>query len=45
MQEMENRSLEQIRAFLAGNQEVRFQEEGREEIYGWVGRLLRQQDY
>jgi transposase InsO family protein len=45
MQEMENPSLEQIRAFLAGNQEVRFQGEGREEIYGWVGRLLRQQDY
>src|SRR5450631_1042379 len=45
MQEMENPSLEQIRAFLAGNQEVRFQGEGREEIYGWVGRLLGQQDY
>jgi hypothetical protein len=45
MQEMENPSLEQIRAFLAGSQEVRFQGEGREEIYGWVSRLLRQQDY
>ena len=44
-QEMENPSLEQIRAFLAGSQEVRFQGEGREEIYGWVSRLLRQQDY
>jgi transposase InsO family protein len=45
MQEMENPSLEQIRAFLAGNGEVRFQGEGREEIYGWVDRQLRQQDY
>ena len=42
---MENPSLEQIRAFLAGKREVRFQGEGRGEIYSWVGRLLRQQDY
>jgi transposase InsO family protein len=45
MQEMENPSLEQIRAFLEGNQEVRFKGEGREEIYAWVDRMLRQQDY
>jgi transposase InsO family protein len=45
MQEMENPSLEQIRAFLDGNQEVRFQGEGRDEIYRWVDRTLRQQDY
>lgn len=45
MQEMENPSLEQIRAFLDGNQEVRFQGEGRGEIYAWVDRTLRQQDY
>lgn len=45
MQEMENPSLEQIRAFLDGNLEVRFKGEGREEIYAWVDRLLRQQDY
>ncbi len=45
MQEMENPSLEQIRVFLDGNQEVRFQGEGRGEIYAWVDRTLRQQDY
>ena len=45
MQEMENPSLEQIRVFLDGNQEVRFQGKGRGEIYAWVDRTLRQQDY
>ncbi len=45
MQEMENPSLEQVRAFLEGNEEVCFQGEGREEIYAWVDRILRQQDY
>jgi hypothetical protein len=42
---MENPSLEQSSAFLEGNQEVRFQGEGRRKIYDWVDRRLRQQDY
>ena len=45
MQENENPSLEQIRGFLEASQEVRFQAEGRTDIYAWVERTLRQQDY
>jgi hypothetical protein len=45
MQERENPSLDQMRAFLEGNQEVRVQGEGRKEIYAWVDRLLKQRDY
>jgi len=36
---------EQIRAFLEGSQEIRFQGEGRAEVYAWVTRLLREQGY
>ena len=45
MQEIENPSLEQIRAFLEASQEVHFHAEGRADIYVWVDRTLRQQDY
>jgi hypothetical protein len=45
MQEIENPSLEQIRAFLETSQEVHFRAEGRADIYAWVDRTLRQQDY
>ncbi|MBL8293390.1 MAG: hypothetical protein JNN08_16195 [Bryobacterales bacterium] len=45
MHENENPSLEQIRAFLESSQEVQFQAEGRADIYAWVGRALKQQDY
>lgn len=45
MQEIENPSLEQIRAFLESSQEVHFHAEGRTDIYAWVDRTLRQQDY
>jgi transposase InsO family protein len=38
-------SLEEIRAFLKGNQGVRFEGQQREEIYAWVDQALRQQDY
>jgi transposase InsO family protein len=38
-------SLEQIRAFLEASGEVRFQAQQRKEVYGWVERTLRQQDY
>jgi transposase InsO family protein len=45
MQEMENPTLEQMRAFLTENAEIRFAGEGRKEIYAWADQLLRQQDY
>src|ERR1035438_5076024 len=45
MQENENPSLEQMRAFLEANQEVHFHAEGRADIYAWVERILRQQNY
>jgi hypothetical protein len=38
-------SLEQIRAFLEGSEEVRFEAQKREEVYAWVDQALRQQDY
>ena len=45
MDDGEKLGLEQIRAFLEGSDEVRFQAQDREELYGWVDRTLRQQDY
>jgi predicted DNA-binding transcriptional regulator AlpA len=45
MQEHENPSLEQMRAFLEANQEAQFHGEGRADIYAWVERILRQHDY
>ncbi len=45
MQEMENPSLGQIKAFLEGSQEVRFHAEGRAVIYAWVDQTLRRQGY
>jgi len=45
MQEIEQASLEQMRVFLEGSQEVRFQGEDREEIYAWVDGIVRGQDY
>jgi transposase InsO family protein len=41
----EKLSLEQIRAFLEGSDEVRFEGRNREEVYGWVNQTLRQQRY
>jgi transposase InsO family protein len=41
----EKLSLEQIRAFLKGSDEVRFEGRNREEVYGWVNQTLRQQRY
>ena len=38
-------SLEQIRAFLAASEPVKFAAHGREEIYKWVEHALRAQDY
>ena len=45
MQEIENPSLEQIRAILESSRTVEFRAEGRSDIYAWVERTLRQQDY
>src|SRR5277367_4022712 len=38
-------SLEEIRAFLESSGEVSFEAQDRKELYGWVDRNLRQQDY
>ena len=45
MKDGEKLSLEQIRAFLEASDEVRFQAQDKGELYGWVERTLRQQDY
>src|SRR5258708_2647736 len=41
----EKLSLEQIRAFLEGSEEVRFEAEGQAGLYEWVSRTLRGQGY
>ena len=38
-------SLEQIQAFLKGSEDVRFEGKGRKEVYPWVTRTLREQEY
>jgi transposase InsO family protein len=38
-------SLDQIRAFLKGSGELRFEGQNREEVYGWVNQALQQQRY
>jgi transposase InsO family protein len=43
--ETEKLSLQQIEQFLLAAKEVRFEASQREEIYGWVERLLCQQEY
>lgn len=43
--EAEKLSVVEIEAFLAASESVRFAGEGRTEIYGWVQRLLGQQEY
>ena len=45
MQGGEKLSLEQIQAFLEGSEEVRFEGKGRQEVYEWITRLLREQGY
>ena len=45
MEDGEKLSLEQIRAVLEARQELGFEAQDREEMYGWVDRTLRQQDY
>jgi hypothetical protein len=38
-------SLEQIRVFLEGSEEVHFEGQGRQEVYAWITRLLREHGY
>jgi hypothetical protein len=45
MEDSDKLSLDQIQAFLDASGEVRFQARDRSELYGWVGRTLRQHDY
>ena len=45
MQDGERISLAQIRAFLEGSQELRFQSSNRQERCSWVGRTLVEQEY
>src|SRR3981081_3328006 len=45
MEHGEKLNLEQIRVFLLASEEVHFEAGDRSELYGWVNRLLRQQDY
>jgi transposase InsO family protein len=45
MENSEKLGLEQIRAFLEGSGEVHFQAQGRRDVYEWVNRTLRQQNY
>ena len=45
MQQAEKLSLEQIRAFLEASEEVNFEGDKREEIYGWIGGILQSHSY
>ena len=45
MQQAEKLSLEQIRAFLEASEEVHFEGQKREEIYGWISRTLQVHSY
>jgi transposase InsO family protein len=45
MRAEETLSLEQIRAFLEASDAVGFKGANREEVYGWVNQILRQQGY
>src|ERR1035438_2882353 len=45
MEDGEKLSLEQIRAFVESSSEVRFKGKDREEVYGWMTRVLRQHGY
>ena len=45
MRDGERLSLEQIRAFLEGSQELHFEASSRQELYDWVGRTLVEQEY
>jgi transposase InsO family protein len=43
--EAEKLNLEQIEAFLKASEGIRFEGENRQQVYGWVEQVLRQQQY
>ena len=45
MNDTEAKSLEQIRAFLAGSDPVQFSGQRREEVYNWVEKTLVRHEY
>ena len=45
MHDAEKLSRDQIEAFLNASQEIRFEAENRQQTYGWVEQVLRQQQY
>ena len=45
MENGQKQSLEQIRALVEASQEARFHSQDWEDLYEWVNRTLRQQDY
>ena len=45
MHEAETLSLDQIEAFLNASEEIRFEGENRQQVYGWVEQVLRLQQY
>ena len=45
MHDAEKLSLDQIEAFLNASEEIRFEGENRQQVYGWVEQVLRLQQY
>jgi hypothetical protein len=45
VRQAEKSSLDQIQAFLEASEEVQFEGEKREEIYGWVSEILQIHGY
>ena len=45
MHEAEKLSLDQIEALRNASEEIRFEGENRQQVYGWVEQVLRQQHY
>jgi hypothetical protein len=45
MQDAEQLSLEQIQVFLEGSEEVQLKGKKRQEVYDWITRLMRRQEF
>ena len=45
MHEAEKLSLEAIGRFVEASEEIRFESEDRQQLYGWVERVLVEQEY
>ena len=45
MHDAEKLSLDQIKSFLNAREEIRFEGQNRQQVYGWVERVLRHQRY